>query len=247
MTNIETKQKNKPTEKSVLLFSGGMDSLMYYYLLKPDIVLFIKHGNKYEAKELNILYKLIEKGYIPQEKVIINTDLQLGNYERDDAIIPMRNLLFFTIASLYGETIYIGAMNGDRTLDKKDEFFWRCKDMFNYLYDEQHWCEGRKFEICSPFRNLTKTQLVAKYIKAGGPKEALLVSYSCYEGNEKPCGWCKPCFRKFVALENNNIETKDYFENEPAKAPWLQEILPLIMEHAWRGDEDTDITKALHI
>ena len=248
MVNIETKRKDSKKNKSVLLFSGGMDSLMYNYLLKPDIILYIKHNNTYQEQEENSIQNLIEKKFIDEKKFIVEKSLQLGKFERDDAIIPNRNLYFITLATHYGETIYLGSMKGDRTLDKSLPFYKLCEDMFNFLYQKQHWCEERRFEIGSPFKHLTKTELLKKYLETDGDINALLTSYSCYRGKEKPCGICKACFRKWVALKNNNISQdilNNYFEQDPAKVAWLEDILPLIKKHQWREDEDEDILKAL--
>jgi len=250
MAIIETKNIDRKKNKSVLLFSGGMDSMMYNYLLKPDIILYIEHNNQYQHKEKLSISLLILKGLIDKEKLIIERTFDLGKFERDDVIIPNRNLYFITLAAHYGEVIYLGSMNGDRTLDKSIEFYKLSKKLFDYLYQEQHWCEKRTFDIGSPFKKFTKTQLLDKYLNEGGDIGAILTSYSCYEGTDKPCGWCKACFRKWVALKNNRVPDnilKDYFEKDPAKAPWLNEILPLIKKGKWRGDEDKDILKALNL
>ena len=41
MVNMITSGKQKVTGKTVLLFSGGMDSLMFDYLMNPDVLLYI--------------------------------------------------------------------------------------------------------------------------------------------------------------------------------------------------------------
>ena len=246
MAKMITEEKDKPKEKSVLLFSGGMDSLIMNYLLEPDILLVIPHGNKYEKKEIEVINKLADKGYIDRNKLIFEDSLKLGKFERDDAIIPNRNLYFITLATHYGETIYLGSVYGDRSLDKSKEFFKKCEDIFNYLFQDQHWCIGRKFHISAPYKDYTKTELVKEYLNKGGKLEALLESYSCYEGKDKPCGVCKPCFRKWVALENNNIDTTNYFEKSPLTAEWLPEIVKQIKSpEGYRGREDKDIIYAL--
>jgi len=236
--------KNKPTGKTVLLFSGGADSLIFNYLLNPDILLVLPHGNKYEREELSHIQNLIDKKIIDGKKVIFNRNLNIGDWERVDSIIPTRNLLFIDLATLYGETIYLGSVYGDRSSDKSVEFFKKCEDIFNYIYQESHWCVDRKFKIYSPFKEYTKTELVRLYLEKGGDPEHLLESYSCYEGS-KPDGFCKACFRKWVSLENNNINTENYFVNNPWEAPWLDEILPKILNHEYRGREDDDIIQAL--
>ena len=40
MANMITSGKQQATGKSVLLFSGGMDSLMFDYLMNPDVLLY---------------------------------------------------------------------------------------------------------------------------------------------------------------------------------------------------------------
>jgi len=245
MTNMITKGKDKPKKKSVLLFSGGMDSLIMNYLLKPDVLLVIPHGNKYEKKEMECISTLIKKKIIDKKKVVFDDSLQLGQYERDDAIIPNRNLYFVTLATHYGETIYLGSVYGDRSLDKSKVFFKKCEDMFNYLFQDQHWCKGRTFSISAPFKNLTKTELVKLYLSKKGSEDALLESYSCYDGKNKPCGVCKPCCRKNVALTNNNIKTNNYFVSEFYEAEWFKKLLPLIKKNKYRGREDSEILKAV--
>ena len=73
----------------------------------------------------------------------------------------------------------------------------------------------------------------------------LLTSYSCYEGEEQHCGQCKACFRKWVSLENNGIDTRGYWKKNPWDSPWLENVLTSIYNGGYRGKEDTDIINAL--
>lgn len=244
MANMTTNKKKIPTGKSVLLFSGGMDSLMMNFLLMPDILLFCPHGNKYQERELAAIEKL--KPFLHGE-LVFDKSLTLGQLERDDAIIPARNLYFILVAANYGETIFFGSVYGDRSLDKSVKFFDKSSNILSLLYSDQHWCEEHFFQVSAPFKKYTKTELLELYLFQKGPVEALFQSYSCYEGEEKPCGICKPCFRKWVALVNNNIKIPDnYFQNDPRTAPWLSEIAPLL-DGGYRGKEDFEIIKALRI
>ena len=240
---METTHKDKPKKKSILLFSGGMDSLMYNYLLNPDILYYVKHGNRYEQMELDCIQELIDKGIIDKNKVMFD-ELPLDKYERDDFIIPNRNLYLITKATHLGETIYLGSVKGDRTLDKSIDFFKKCEGMFNYLWQEQHWCEKRQFNICAPFKHLTKAELVDFFLSKGGKAEHLFVSKSCYNGDN--CGECKPCVRKYIALEYNDISTKGYFKHNPNKVKWLLELKDKIVIGEYRGiDEDKEISKVM--
>jgi 7-cyano-7-deazaguanine synthase len=248
MVNIETKNKNTPKNKKVLLFSGGMDSLMMDKLFNPDILLVFPHGQQYEEVELNNITKLVKNGHIDGDKLVFDYRFNFMELERDDAIIPLRNLYFISAATDYGEEILLGSVSGDRTLDKSNDFYKLLTKTLNYLYQDQHWCEKRKFKISSPLKNFSKSEVVEMYLNKGGTKQALLDSYSCYSGERIPDGTCKACFRKFVALENNGIDTSNYFKNDPRKSPWLPDIIPYVNYNMWRGEkEDADIRKVLKI
>ena len=51
MANMITKGKEKVRDKSVLLFSGGQDSLIINYIMKPDILLNISMNSNYDKTE----------------------------------------------------------------------------------------------------------------------------------------------------------------------------------------------------
>lgn len=247
MSSYVTSGKDRPRGKSVLLFSGGMDCLMASHILQPDVLLYCAHGQKYEKQERRCLEVLQANGDLPKgSTLVIDTTLSLGAFERDDAIIPSRNLLFLTVAAYYGEQLTIGALDGDGITDKSSAFFQRVEDMMNFLYTPHHWCEGRTFTVTAPFKHLTKTELTALFLSKGGNAGSLLRSFSCYspEG-EQPCGWCKSCFRKWVALENNCISSNGLFARNPWDAPWLDGQLPEVLQGARRGREDLDWARAL--
>jgi 7-cyano-7-deazaguanine synthase in queuosine biosynthesis len=247
MVNMITKGKEKATGKMVLLFSGGMDSVIFDHLLKPDVLLYLPTGSKYEDIETKKLLDLTSKGYVDGNKLVVLPDvLNLNKFERDDAIVPNRNAFLLLFASLYGEILILGSVQGDRSYDKDEIFYDKMMALLNHMWQEQHWTEEKTFKVISPYKNTTKTQLIKDYLADGGSFEVLLESYSCYTGDEQPCGWCKPCFRKWVALHNNNIPigTKTY-QNNPWEAPWLPELLPSILECTYRGMEDVDWCTAL--
>ena len=247
MVNMITKCKEKPTGNMVLLFSGGMDSVIFDHLLKPDVLLYLPTGSKYEYIETKKLDDLAMKGYIDNKKLVVLPDvLNLSLFERDDAIVPNRNAFLLLFASLYGEILILGSVQGDRSYDKNEIFYDKMMALLNHMWQEQHWTEEKTFKVMSPYKNTTKTQLIKDYLADGGKSEILLESYSCYEGKEELCGWCKPCFRKWVSLHNNEIVIpKNYYRNNPWDAPWLPELKPIILEGRYRGMEDIDWCTAL--
>ena len=51
MAEMITSGKEKVRSKTVLLYSGGMDSLIIDHLLKPDILLNISMNSTYDERE----------------------------------------------------------------------------------------------------------------------------------------------------------------------------------------------------
>ena len=247
MVNMITNERQKPTGKMILLFSGGMDSVIFDHLLQPDILLYLPTGSKYEDIETKKLLDLTSKGYVDSSKLVMLPDvLNLCLFERDDAIVPNRNAFLLLFASLYGETLILGSVQGDRSYDKDEIFYGKMEALLNHMWKEQHWTEERSFKVISPYKNTTKTQLIKDYLAGGGKPEVLLESYSCYSGDKQPCGWCKPCFRKWVALHNTKIEIPDnYYIHNPWEAEWLSKLLPLVLKCKYRGSEDLDWCVAL--
>ena len=225
--------------KKVLLYSGGMDSWLIDKIWKPDIKLYIDIKGQYSKEEISRLPK----------DVIIET-LPLGKYEREDKIIPMRNLFFVTLASLYGEEICLGATAGDRVLDKSIPFGEKVSDLLSYLWQEQHWTKERKIKINLDFKNYSKVELLKLYKKQGGDLEkAFKETFSCYypRNNGQECWACKPCFRKAVAFTIVGLD----IGKEKAKRVirYIEvEILPQIKAGTYgRGKEEEEILEAYKI
>ena len=245
--NVITKGRETVKGKSVLLFSGGMDSVMFDLLLKPDVLLYAPTGSNYETIETAKIQELADKGIIDGDKLIIMNDtINLAPFERDDLIVPNRNAYLILLASHFGETIYLGSVYGDRSFDKDKTFYRLMEDLLDHMWSEQHWTEKREFTVTSPYKDTTKTELIREYVAAGGNVQNILDSYSCYRGEEQACGICKPCVRKAVSLYCNDIEVPDgYFEQHPFSAAWIDAVLPQMQAGEYRGREDAEFLQAM--
>ena len=138
MAEMITKGKEQVRGKSVLLYSGGMDSLMINALLKPDILLNVNMNSTYDARERKTFPDLVSEF---EELIYLDKELDLGIYERDDAIVPNRNAHLVLLASHYGETIWLGSVGGDRSFDKDQAFYGHMETLLNHMWQEQHWTE----------------------------------------------------------------------------------------------------------
>ena len=190
----------------VMLYSGGMDSWLIDKLWKPDLRIYVDMHTKYSEEEIKKI-KLLKDDV----KIV---DFPLGQYERDDAIIPLRNLYLIMVAC--NETlsdnveICVGATAGDRSLDQSETFFNKAMDILNYLYSPQHWVpNGKNIKVITDYRNKTKAELLKMYMDQGGSiDKAFKESLSCYNPSEdlEECWNCKSCFRKFIAFAYNGYE-----------------------------------------
>ena len=99
----------------VLLYSDGMDSWFISKLWKPDVRLYIDMHTRYSEQE---------KKHLPDDVQVL--DLNLGMYEREDAIIPMRNMFLYAMASMlpYNDIeICLGATQGGQDRRQAAEIY----------------------------------------------------------------------------------------------------------------------------
>ena len=218
----------------VLLYSGGMDSYALRRVWQPDTALYVNLHTEYSGREIARLDAGVTVVDLPT----------LRQFERADKIIPLRNLFLVSLAAQYGNRIALAATAGDRVRDKDPEFAHKTSLLLSYLWQPDHWTTGKQIAVELPFKQLTKSQIVARYIEAGGdPLELATCSFSCYRpvmGGE--CGQCKPCFRKWVAFKLNGVEI------EPSARPYIErEILPQIRAGTYgRAEEEQEILQALN-
>ena len=229
--------------KKILLYSGGSDSWLINKLWKPDVRVYVDMKTRYSEQEMKKLDKDV--------KII---EFPLGKYEREDAIIPLRNLyLPMVICNEFPEDdldICLGATAGDRVLDKSFVFADSASALLTYLYSPQHWIpNGRRIHINIDYKNFTKTQLLKMFIEQGGDiNEAFNYSFSCYNPVDgKECWHCKPCFRKFVSFALNGMK----FEKEVVEtviAYIRKEIMPLILNGTYgRKQEEQEIKEVFRM
>lgn len=186
----------------ILLFSGGIDSLIaYHYLGKPQ-TLYFHLNTKYSAKELMVVKKLIPS-------TIVETCIDFKSREVEgSAFVPYRNLHLALMAAHYSSDIAIAGVRDDKVSDKSEEAFLKFSSIMTYLSD-------RAITVFSPFWHLTKAEVVKWFLDNGGTKEELLSTISCYsDTTEKECHACKACFRKWCALRENGIYDFE-FNNDP--------------------------------
>jgi 7-cyano-7-deazaguanine synthase len=61
---------------------------------------------------------------------------------------------------------------------------------------------GGNLKLSAPFVHWSKARIVEEGLKRGVPYE---LTWSCYEGGEKPCGTCGTCIDRQRAFELNGV------------------------------------------
>ena len=207
--------------KSIILLSGGLDSLVSLGLCKEKynvtLALTFDYGQKSVAQEIAASRKICEYYGIEHRvikldwlKEITNTalvseeDIPQGIQENSKAVwVPNRNGLFLNIAGSFADAedfdyILIGANKeeAENFSDNTKEFIARINAEFEYSTSKQP-------KVLAPLINYDKNDIVKQALDNSLPLELL---FSCYQGGKKNCGACESCTRLKRALVANNDE-----------------------------------------
>ena len=101
--------------KKILLYSGGMDSLIAWIYLDYPETLYVNLNHRYSQKELDCIEKL------PPSPHLYESNYGL-HFEDGDAHIPGRNLLLgMYAAAMGGDEIYLVAQKGEQSIPDRSK------------------------------------------------------------------------------------------------------------------------------
>ena len=217
-------------KKAISVFSGGLDCTVATSAFDEEYeihAITFDYGQKAVKQEINASKSICEKMGWTHEVIdlpwlsnistsSLNTDAdipELGEDDLDDldkssetassVWVPARNTVFTSIALSYAESIgaeiIIVGWNGEEGATFPDNSK-QYMEKFNELIDVG---SPDKIRIEAPAIDLNKEEIVELGIKVGAPME---LSYSCYKGDDKPCGVCESCMRRKRAFEKLNIK-----------------------------------------
>ena len=219
--------------KAMVLFSGGVDSTTCLgiavdkYGAENVVALSIAYGQKHK-KEIECSQKIaqhygVEHLYLDLGKIFqysncsllshsdqeIPTESYAKQIEKTDGApvstyVPFRNGLFLSSAASIAlskgcEVIYYGAHSDDAAGNAYPD----CSDAFNKAINEAIYIgSGNQLKVEAPFIGLTKAQVVKKGLELKVPYE---LTWSCYMGEDKPCGVGGTCLDRAKAFAENGV------------------------------------------
>lgn len=213
---------------SVIIVSGGMDSITLLYDKKEEIALAVtfdygSNHNKREAEfarlhcaKLGIEHLIIPLAFIGQyfkSSLLEGAEaIPEGDYDSDNmksTVVPFRNGIMLSIAAGLAESrglnhVLIANHFGDHAIypDCRKAFI----DAMGIALTEGTY-NGVK--ISAPYTEITKTD-IAIIGKRLGIDYSL--TYSCYKGGEKHCGKCGTCRERIEALREAGITDTTQYE-----------------------------------
>lgn len=219
--------------KALVLFSGGVDSTtclalaIEKYGKENVIALSVSYGQKhtkeieaakkicayYEVEQMNLdLEKIFEfsncsllmhsKEEVPKESYA--SQLEKTDGKPVSTYVPFRNGLFLASAASIAlsrecEVLYYGAHKDDAAGNAYPD----CSEAFSRAMNEAIYeGSGRQVHVEAPFVGKNKKQVVAEGVRLKVPYE---MTWSCYEGSDRPCGKCGTCIDRREAFRANGL------------------------------------------
>ncbi len=220
--------------KALVLLSGGVDSATCLgiavdkYGAENVIALAVYYGQKH-SRELMAAEKVAEYYGVKLKKldlalIFADSDCSLLSSSTEDipkesyaeqlektggapvsTYVPFRNGLFLSSAASIAiangcGVIYYGAHSDDAAGNAYPD----CSTEFNDAMNRAIFLgSGEQLCIEAPFVNMTKADVVKKGLELKVPYE---LTWSCYEGSDKPCGVCGTCRDRAEAFRLNGVE-----------------------------------------
>ena len=218
----------------MVLSSGGVDSTTCVGLAiekygKENVVtLSMWYGQKHE-KELEAAKKVAEYYGLEHLSLDLSTiftysdcsllqhsdkEIPTESYDKQieeaggkpvSTYVPFRNGLFLSCAASIAlskdcQVIYYGAHSDDAAGSAYPD----CSETFNEaMANAIYEGSGKQLKVEAPLVTWNKAQVVKEGLRLGVPYE---LTWSCYEGKDKPCGVCGTCIDRARAFEANGVK-----------------------------------------
>ena len=210
--------------KSVLIYSGGLDSTVLLYKLRADnsiaAAISFYYGQrhnkeieyaKYNCQKLGVKHFVADISSLKPifgNSALTNEAVKvpLAEYNAQnmaDTVVPNRNMIFLSIAAAYAitsgaDSVAYAAHSGDHAIyaDCRPEFAKAMQAAFSL-------CDYKKLKLVAPFVGMSKAEIAKLGVSLGVDFSK---TWSCYNGGDIPCGKCATCLERNAALQAAGIK-----------------------------------------
>jgi 7-cyano-7-deazaguanine synthase len=219
------------TTRTVVIFSGGLDSTTLLYELKSAghevAALAVNYGQRHRREllcakticqnidvelttlELPELVQIFGRNSLSDSSVAV----PVGTYQPDSmqqTTVPNRNMILLSLATGWAisngyQAVAFGAHSGEYTP------YPDCRPEFAVAMDKAaRLCDWQPLRILAPFVNWSKSDIVRRGGELGVSFEE---TWSCYVGGETHCGRCGTCLDRKSAFEKSGVDDPTEYES----------------------------------
>lgn len=144
------------------------------------------------------------KEEIPEESYAVQIQKTKGE-KPVSTYVPFRNGLFLSSAASIALSKNCGLIYYGAHADDAAGFAYPdCSEVFNDAMNKAIYeGSGHQLRIEAPFVRMNKAEVVKLGLELGVP---YALTWSCYEGGEKPCGKCGTCIDRASAFAANGVK-----------------------------------------
>lgn len=216
--------------KTILIYSGGLDSTVALYHLRAkghDLkALSVNYGQRHQKEieyaeahcyKLGIEHRVADLRSITallggSSQTSPEITVPEGHYAEESmklTVVPNRNMIMLSVAlgwaiSEKADYVAYAAHSGDHTIypDCRPEFM----DALDVAAQLADW---HRVSLLGPFLTWTKADIVTEGARLGVEMGA---TWSCYKGLSLPCGKCGTCVERIEAFQLAGIEDLSAYE-----------------------------------
>lgn len=221
--------------KTVLIYSGGLDStvLLYHLIAAGHEVhaLSVDYGQRHRC-ELDNAATICKRLNVPNPRADLSAiqpllagssltspeiEVAEGHYTEESmksTVVPNRNMILLAIAT--GHALSIGAGQIAYAAHSGDHAIYPdCRNEFaDAMAEAIRLADWSVVELSRPFVDWSKRDIVRRGAELGLPFEN---TWSCYKGGELHCGRCGTCIERREAFDLAEIsDPTTYAEDAPA-------------------------------
>ena len=226
--------------KSIVIYSGGMDSTVLLYQLKKaggDVkALSIDYGQRHKkeiiqaeliAKSLGVEHRVADLTSITHllaGSALTSSEIDVpeGHYAEDNmkaTVVPNRNMILLSVATGWAvsqkfDQVAYAAHSGDHAI------YPDCRTEFAEIMEKAiGLADWHQVKLVRPFVDITKADIVKIGHDLGAPFEK---TWSCYKGEELHCGKCGTCVERREAFHLAGVEDPTEYALD---APTVEEMV----------------------